>query len=96
MTEQGANSVGAGIIVRNDETFRVDNVIKDPLGRYIAIIGDHEEGRFLIASFYCPSQDIKIKDFISNEVSQIMSSLDQDGKLPEFIILGGDTNTVFF
>ena len=52
LTEQGANSVGAGIIVRNDETFRVDNVIKDPQGRYIAIIGDHEECRFLIASFY--------------------------------------------
>ena len=38
---------------------------------------------------------MQIRDFVTNELAQIMTSLEQEGKLPEFIILGGDTNTVF-
>ena len=94
-TEYGPESVGAGILIRNNGKFRVDNVIKDPMGRFVAIIVDHEEGRFFIGSFYSPSQSNDIKQFIEIYVIRMLSSLDENNNLPEFIILGGDTNTAF-
>ena len=94
-TEFGSEAVGSGIIIRNNDKFRVDNVIKDPQGRFVAILGDHEEGRFLVSSFYCPSQNNDIKRFIEDEIIQMISSLEENNKLPEFCILGGDTNTAF-
>ena len=95
LTGYGSNSVGAGIIVRSDDTLIVDNVIRDPLGRYVAVTGDHDDGRFLIASFYCPSQDNEIKRFIENDLYKVVRSLEDNNELPEFIILAGDTNTPF-
>ena len=93
LTSYGTNAVGAGILVRSEETFNVLHEFKDPLGRYIGVIGDHEEGKFLIVSFYSPSVNKEIKDFILNELYTRIESLGED--LPEFLVLGGDTNTTF-
>ena len=95
LTGYGSNSVGAGIVIRSSDVFKVDQVIKDPLGRYVAVLGDHEDGRFLVASFYCPSQDKEIRQFIDNEVYKLVSSLEDNNELPQFTILAGDTNTTF-
>ena len=66
---------------------------QDPQGRYIGIIGDHEEGKFLVLSFYCPSISREIRDFIINSIYTELENLGED--LPQFLILGGDSNTVF-
>ena len=84
--------MGAGIIVRNNETFNVLHQFNDPLGRYVGIIGDHEEGKFLILSFYSPSIAREIKDFVINHIYKQLIDLGED--LPQFLIAGGDTNTV--
>ena len=55
LTSYGPKAVGAGIIIKNEDVFKVHNVFKDPEGRFIGIIGDHEVGRFLVLSFYSPS-----------------------------------------
>jgi len=68
LTSLGSSSVGAGIIVRNEESFKVDHIFKDPRGRYVGIMGDHEDARFLILSFYSPSVDNDIKHFVTNEL----------------------------
>ena len=88
----GSNAVGKGIIIKNDEIFKVQHQFIDPRGRYTAVIGDHEEGRFLVISYYAPSVDAEIKCFI-NELSEQLSNLGSE--MPEFVIAGGDTNTVF-
>ena len=73
-TEYGTNAVGAGIIIKNNGCFRVDHVLKDPLGRFIGVLGDHEDGRFLIGSFYCPSLDNEIKNFINNDIYEMIQT----------------------
>ena len=93
MTKLGSTAVGAGIIVKNDEVFKVHQSFLDPKGRYVAIIGDHEDGRFLIVSFYAPYIEREIKEFVFNDLSDQIAGLGE--ALPEFIILGGDTNTPF-
>ena len=64
----------------------------DPGGRYVAVIGDHEESSFLILSLYSPTIEAQIKLFVE-ELGEKLSKL--GSKMPEFIIAGGDTNTVF-
>ena len=56
-------------------------------------VGDHEEGEFLILSFYSPSVENEIKDFVVNSICVQLTDMGMD--LPQFLILGGDTNTVF-
>ena len=87
-------AVGAGIIVKCQDTFKVHRCFDDPLGRYIGIIGDHEEGKLLVLSFYSPSIDNEIKKFVNDHIYKQLNDLVED--LPEFLILGGDSNTVFF
>ena len=93
MTEFGTRAVGAGIVVRNSEVFKVQRSFHDPLGRYVGVIGDHEEGKFLVLSFYSPSVSREIKDFVINHIYEQLDNLGQE--LPQFLILGGDTNTPF-
>ena len=64
LTNLGSTSVGAGIIVKNEEVFKVHQSFLDPRGRYAAIIGDHEDGRFLVVSFYAPYIEKEIKEFV--------------------------------
>ena len=85
--------MGAGIVIRDEETFKVHQCINDPQGRYVAVVGDHEEGEFLILSFYSPSVENEIKNFVINSICTQLTSMDVD--LPQFIIIGGDSNTVF-
>ena len=54
LTKQGSNAVGAGVVIGSENIFKVSSHILDPLGRYAAVIGDHEEGKFLILSFTAP------------------------------------------
>ena len=89
----GTNSVGAGIIVKNEDVFKVHHYFIDPDGRYVGIVGDHEDGKFLVISFYSPSIDIEIKRFVVNSLCKQLSDMGED--MPQFLILGGDTNTVF-
>ena len=93
LTSFGPSSVGAGIVVKCEESFKVDHVFKDPKGRYVGIMGDHEDARFLVLSFYSPSIDNEIREFVSEELITKLHELGKD--LPEFLIVGGDTNTVF-
>ena len=93
LTNFGTKSVGAGIIVKNEEVFKVHKYFLDPLGRYAGVVGDHEDGKFLILSFYSPSVEKEIKDFVIDKLCTQLTSMGED--MPEFIILGGDTNTVF-
>ena len=93
LTEFGTRAVGAGIVVRNSEVFKVHRSFHDPLGRYVGIIGDHEEGKFLVLSFYSPSISREIRDFVINHIYQQLINLGQD--LPQFLVIGGDTNTPF-
>ena len=93
LTSFGTRAVGAGIIVKCQDTFKVHRCFDDPLGRYIGIIGDHEEGKFLVLSFYSPSIDNEIKKFVIDHIYKQLNDLGED--LPEFLILGGDSNTVF-
>ena len=55
LTAFGTRAVGAGIVIKSEEDFIVHRYFTDPLGRYVGVIGDHEEGKFLILSFYSPS-----------------------------------------
>ena len=89
----GTRAVGTGIVVRNSEVFKVLQSFHDPQGRFTGIIGDHEEGKFLILSFYSPSVAREIRDFVIKYIYEQLESLGQD--LPQFLILGGDTNTPF-
>ena len=59
----------------------------------MGVIGDHEEGQFLLLSFYSPYVENEIRDFVINEIYQTLTNLGQ--QLPQFLIIGGDTNTVF-
>ena len=93
LTSFGTRAVGAGIVVRSEESFNVLHHFDDPAGRYVGIVGDHEESKFLILSFYSPSVEREIRDFIINHIYEQLSNLGED--LPQFIIAGGDTNTVF-
>ena len=93
LTNFGTRSVGAGIVIRDEETFKVHQCINDPQGRYVAVVGDHEEGKFLILSFYSPSVENEIKNFVINSICTQLTSMDVD--LPQFLIIGGDSNTVF-
>ena len=93
LTTFGTRAVGAGIIIRSNDTFNVLESFSDPLGRYIGVIGDHEDGRFLVLSFYSPSVSREIQDFVINSIYSQLESMGQG--LPQFLILGGDTNTVF-
>ena len=93
LTSFGARSVGAGIIVKSKETFSVHHYFSDPLGRYVGIVGDHEEGKFLILSFYSPSVEKEIKNFVINHIYTQLDDMGED--LPQFLVVGGDTNTVF-
>ena len=65
----------------------------DPGGRYVGIVGDHEEGKFLVISFYSPSIENEIKKFVVNDLCEQLSNM--GGDMPQFLIMGGDTNTVF-
>ena len=56
------------------------------------MIEDHEECSFLILSLSSPSVESQIKLFI-DELSVQFAKLGSN--LPEFIIVGGDTNTAF-
>ena len=60
LTSFGTKSVGAGIIVKNEDCFKVHHYFLDPLGRYAGIVGDHEDGKFLVLSFYSPSIELEI------------------------------------
>ena len=93
LTNFGTNSVGAGIIVKNEEVFKVQHYFIDPGGRFVGIVGDHEEGKFLVLSFYSPSVENEIKKFVVNKLCKQLSEMGED--MPQFLILGGDTNTVF-
>ena len=93
LTSFGTRAVGAGIIIRNDDTFKVLHSFNDPHGRYIGVIGDHEDGKFLLLSFYSPSVAREIRDFVINHIYNQLVNLGED--LPQFLILGGDTNTPF-
>ena len=93
LTNFGTRSVGAGIIIKNEDSFKVHQSFHDPEGRFVGVLGDHEEGKFLILSFYSPSVENKIKSFVINSICSQLTALNTD--LPEFLILGGDTNTVF-
>ena len=93
LTAFGTRAVGAGIVIRSEETFKVLSSFHDPLGRYVGVIGDHEDGKFLVLSFYSPSISREIKDFIINSIYKQLDNLGQD--LPQFLILGGDSNTAF-
>ena len=64
LSDFGPNSVGAGIIIGNDQVFKVHTQFSDPEGRFVGVIGDHEDGQFLILSFYSPSIESEIKDFL--------------------------------
>ena len=64
LTLYGTRAVGTGIVVQCHET--VHHTFKDPEGRFIGIIGDHEEGKFLFLSFYAPSVAREILDFVIN------------------------------
>ena len=92
LSKFGSSAVGTGIIIKNEDIFKVQHQFVDPNGRYIAVIGDHEEGRFLVLSYYAPSVDNEIENFI-NELRDQLSKLGSE--MPEFVIAGGDTNTVF-
>ena len=59
----------------------------------MGVVGDHEEGKFLIVSFYSPSVENEIRDFVINSICAQLTDMGMD--LPQFLILGGDTNTVF-
>ena len=87
MTAFGTRAVGAGIVIRSDDTFKVLSSFHDPLGRYVG------GGKFLVLSFYSPSISREIKDFIINSIYKQLDNLGQD--LPQFLILGGDSNTAF-
>ena len=93
LTSYGTRAVGAGIVVRSNETFNVSHHFVDPAGRYVGIVGDHEEGKFLILSFYSPSIAREIRDFVINHIYEQLNLLGED--LPQFLIAGGDSNTVF-
>ena len=80
-------------MIRSEDTFKVLSSFHDPLGRYVGVIGDHEDGKFLVLSFYSPSISREIRDFIINDIYTQLDNLGQD--LPQFLILGGDSNTVF-
>ena len=79
-------------MIGSENVFKVSSHLLDPLGRYAAVIGDHEEGKFLILSFYSPSLDTQIKDFILNHIYKLLADMDET--LPDFLIIGGDSNTV--
>ena len=83
----------AGIIIQDENIFKVHHHFSDPAGRFVGIVGDHEDGKFLILSFYSPSIEREIKDFVINHIYAQLTSMGAD--LPEFIVCGGDTNTVF-
>ena len=68
-------------------------MFKDPEGRYVGVIGDHEEGKFLVLSFYSPSVSKEIKSFVIDHIYAQLTNLGEE--LPEFILMGGDTNTPF-
>ena len=85
--------MGAGIIIKNKDVFNVHHIFNDPYGRYVGIVGDHENGKFLVLSFYSPSVEREIRDFVINHIYAQLENMVQD--LPQFLILGGDTNTVF-
>ena len=87
LSDFGPNSVGAGIIIGNDQVFKVHTQFSDPEGRFVGVIGDHEDGQFLILSFYSPSIEGEIKDFVLNKLSSQLAQLGTN--LPEFIIFGG-------
>ena len=93
LTSLGTRAVGAGIVIRNNENFNVLNTFKDPEGRYVGVIGDHEEGKFLVLSFYSPSVSKEIKSFVIDHIYAQLTNLGEE--LPEFILMGGDTNTPF-
>ena len=86
LTKFGPQSVGAGIVVRNEECFKVHHCFLDPLGRYVGIVGDHEEGKFLVLSFYSPSIGNEIKKFVINDLCEQLKNVGED--LPEFLIMG--------
>ena len=87
LTSFGTRAVGAGIIIRNEDSFKVLHSFNDPQGRYIGVIGDHEDGKFLILSFYSPSVAREIRDFVINHIYTQLVNLGVD--LPQFLILGG-------
>ena len=93
LTNFGTRSVGAGIIIKNEESFKVHQCFHDPLGRFVGVVGDHEEGKFLILSFYSPSVENEIKTFVINSICTQLNAMGTD--LPQFLIFGGDTNTFF-
>ena len=93
LTAFGGRAVGAGIIVRDQNVFNVHHHFNDPHGRYVGIVGDHEDGKFLVLSFYSPSIEREIKQFVIDHIYAQLINMGED--LPEFLILGGDSNTVF-
>ena len=93
LTSAGTESVGAGIVIRDEESFTVRHSFIDPEGRYVGLVGDHEDSQFLLLSFYSPYVDREIKDFVMSKIYETLNSLGE--QLPEFVVLGGDTNTVF-
>ena len=59
----------------------------------MGIVGDHEDGKFLVVSFFSPSIDKEIKQFVINSLCKQLYDMGEE--MPQFLILGGDTNTVF-
>ena len=87
LTNFGTRSVGAGIIVRDEEVFKVHHYFIDPGGRYVGVVGDHEEGKFLVISFYSPSVENEIKNFVIDHLCAKLHNMGED--IPEFLILEG-------
>ena len=87
LTNFGTNSVGAGIIIKNEEIFKVHHYFIDPDGRFVGVVGDHEEGKFLILSFYSPSVENEIKKFVVESLCEQLAQMGEE--MPQFLIIGG-------
>ena len=93
LTSFGTRAVGAGIVIENNDSFKVLSTFSDSQGRYIGVVGDHEDGRFLLLSFYSPSVSREIRDFVTDHIYNQLADLGEE--LPQFLLIGGDTNTPF-
>ena len=87
LTSFGTRAVGTGIVVRSNDNFNVLHSFSDPEGRYIGIIGDHEEGKFLVLSFYSSSIAREIRDSVIDRIYAQLINLGEE--LPQFLLVGG-------
>ena len=62
------------IVIKNNDCFNVHHHFIDPGGRYVAVIGNHEESSFLILNLYSPTIEAQIKLFVE-ELGEKLSKL---------------------